>query len=212
MASAQAPARVALGSKTAKAGFANENEIAAKFNNWRSDADAGLWLAFMGYRAKDISAVSAQKPHGEKADIQVRVRTTAGEKIEGISIKLANIEQGFNQIDKRWLQQYAAKWKMPADIEAALKLFVGEVKPNKPSRNLERMFLIELTAEQQKRVVDFFTSKKAEIVSDLFRGDGEFSAGWMIVALKSSEKPRWVLRRIDHTIKKARSRSRVKEI
>ncbi|HTH38527.1 MAG TPA: hypothetical protein VL572_11195, partial [Pyrinomonadaceae bacterium] len=197
MASAQAPARVALGSKTAKAGFANENEIAAKFNNWRSDADAGLWLAFMGYRAKDISAVSAQKPHGEKADIQVRVRTTAGEKIEGISIKLANIEQGFNQIDKRWLQQYAAKWKMPADIEAALKLFVGEVKPNKPSRNLERMFLIELTAEQQKRVVDFFTSKKAEIVSDLFRGDGEFSAGWMIVALKSSEKPRWVLRRID---------------
>jgi len=166
----------------------------------------------MGYRAKDISAVSAQKPHGEKADIQVRVRTTAGEKIEGISIKLANIEQGFNQIDKRWLQQYAAKWKMPADIEAALKLFVGEVKPNKPSRNLERMFLIELTAEQQKRVVDFFTSKKAEIVSDLFRGDGEFSAGWMIVALKSSEKPRWVLRRIDHTIKKARSRSRVKEI
>jgi len=212
LASAQAPARVALGSKTAKAGFANENEIAAKFNNWRSDADAGLWLAFMGYRAKDISAVSAQKPHGEKADIQVRVRTTAGEKIEGISIKLANIEQGFNQIDKRWLQQYAAKWKMPADIEAALKLFVGEVKPNKPSRNLERMFLIELTAEQQKRVVDFFTSKKAEIVSDLFRGDGEFSAGWMIVALKSSEKPRWVLRRIDHTIKKARSRSRVKEI
>ena len=190
-----------LGSKTAKAGFANEDEIAAKFNNWRLDQDAVAWLSFMGHKPDSVVSVSASKPHGEKADIQVRVRSRSGEKIDGISIKLVSTEQGFNQIDKRWLRQYAAKWKMPADVESALKLFVGEVKPNKPSRNPERMFLNELPVDQQKRILDFFTASKSEIVSDLFSGDGEFSAGWMMVALKSSAKPRWVLRSIDYTIK-----------
>ena len=198
---AQTAKAVALGSKTAKAGFANEDEIAAKFNNWRGDPEAAAWLDFMGYRSPEIASVSATKPHGEKADIQVKVRTKTSERIEGISIKLVSTEQGFNQIDKRWLRQYAAKWKMPADVEAALKLFVGEIKPNKPSRNPERMFLNELSVDQQKRILDFFTANKSEIVSDLFSGDGEFSAGWMMVALKSSAKPRWVLRSIDYTIK-----------
>jgi hypothetical protein len=198
---AQTSKAVALGSKTAKRGFANEDEIAAKFNNWRSDTEAGTWLSFMGHKPDAVVSVSATKPHGEKADIQVRVRTGAGEKIEGISIKLVSTEQGFNQVDKRWLRQYAAKWRMPADVHAALRLFTGEVKPNKPSRNPERMFLNELAVDHQKRILDFFTANKSEIVSDLFRGDGEFSAGWMMVALKSTVKPRWVLRRIDYTIK-----------
>ena len=197
----QTPEAVALGSKTAKAGFANEDEIAAKFNNWQTDAEAAVWLGLMGYKSLEIVAVSATKPHGEKADIQVKVRTKAGERVEGISIKLVSSEQGFNQIDKRWLRQYAAIWKIPADVEAALKLFTGEVKPNKPSRVTHRMFLNELTPEQQKRVVDFFTANKSEIVSELIRGDGKFSAGWMLVALRSSAKPRWVLRGIDYTVR-----------
>ena len=32
------------------------------------------------------------------------------------------------------------------------------------------------------------------IVSDLFAGDGEHAASWIVVALKSNDKPRWVLR------------------
>lgn len=198
---AQKSKAVALGSKTAKTGFANEDEIAAKFNNWRSDPEAVVWLSFMGHKTPDIVSVSAAKPHGEKADVQVRVRSKAGEKVEGISIKLVSTAQGFNQIDKRWLRQYSTKWKMPADVEAALKVFVGEVKPNRASRDPKRMFLNELTEDQQKRVVEFFTANRSEIVSDLFSGDGEFSAAWMMVALKSSAKPRWVLRSIDYTIK-----------
>jgi len=62
------------------------------------------------------------------------------------------------------------------------------------------MFLNELTAEQRIRVVDFFTVNKAEIVSDLFSGDGEFAAQWMMLALRSSDEPRWVLRSMDYTI------------
>ncbi len=225
---------VELGSRTAKGGFANEDEIAAKFNAWRTDAEAVVWLGFMGYGPGAISSVAAVKPHGEKADVVVQIRmlpqsrkdaeseppASAGgqplskenlpqsrsdakqeERREGISIKLVSGTQGFNQIDKRWLRTYSAKWKMPAEVEAVLKLFVGEVKPNKPSRNAARMFLNELSPEQQKRIVEFFTVNKAEIVSDLFKGDGDYSAGWMMVALKSSDKPRWVLRSIDYTIK-----------
>lgn len=190
-----------LGSRAAKRGFANEDEIAAKFNNWQTDADAAVWLGSMGHKLADVISVSSIKPHGEKADIQVRVRTKGGERVEGISIKLVSNMQGFNQIDKRWLRQYAAKWRMPADVQAALRLFTGDVKPNNPSRRAERMFLNELTAEQQERVVEFFAVNRTEIISDLFSGDGEFAAKWMIVALKTSEKPRWVMRDIDFTIK-----------
>jgi hypothetical protein len=200
----QAPvsAKVALGSQTAKGGFRNEDEIAAKFNNWRADKEAVVWLGFMGFKPDDILSVSTAKPHGEKADIQVKVRTrSAAEKVEGISIKLVSTRTGFNQIDKRWLRQYVRMWKIPADVEAGLKLFVGEVKPNKPSSNAQRMFLDELDAETRKRIVEFFTANKAEIVSDLFIGDGQFSAGWMMVALKSSPQPRWALRSIDHVVR-----------
>lgn len=200
----QAPPReasVELGSKTAKQGFKNEDEIRDKFNNWRTDEESHLWLGFMGFKPDDIESVLAAKPHGEKADVQVTVKTKSGTRTEGISIKLVSTQTGFNQIDKRWLSHYAKLWKMPADVEGALKFFVGETKPNRTSRNPERMFLNELDTALQKIIVDFFTTNKTEIVSDLFKGGGEFSAGWMMVALKSSDKPRWVLRNIDYTVK-----------
>lgn len=199
--SPQRSASVELGSKTAKEGFKNEDEIRDKFNNWKTDSDGRVWLGFMGYKPEDIESVLAAKPHGEKADVVVNVKTRSGVKKEGISIKLVSTQTGFNQIDKRWLATYAKMWKMPPDVHDALKLFTGEIKPNKPSRNPERMFLNEFDGDVRKKIVDFFNANKAAIVSDLFSGDGEFSAGWMMVALKSSEKPRWVLRSIDYVIK-----------
>ena len=189
-----------LGSRTAKAGFKNEDDIAAKFRNWKTDEDARTWLSSMGAALSDIDTVSVTKPHGEKADIVVRIASRHGERSEGISIKLVSSLNGFNQIDKRWLAHYAAMWKMPADVEAALKLFVGETKPARPSRDADRMHINEFDMATQKKIVEFFTAKKQEIVSDLLKGDGMYSAGWVLVALRSSEKPRWVLRRIDYVI------------
>lgn len=194
-------AKVERGSQTAKNGFKNENEIRDKFNNWKADPDAQAWLAVMGNKVADIEDVTATKPHGEKADVEVKIKTGSGEKIEGISIKLVSSPNGFNQIDKRWLSHYAKMWKMPADVEAALKLFLGEVKPSKPSRDPNRMFLNELDAASQKAVVDFFTVNKSGIVSDLFQGDGQHSAGWVMVALKVTDKTRWTLRRVEDAIK-----------
>ncbi|MEQ1603537.1 MAG: type II restriction endonuclease [Pyrinomonadaceae bacterium] len=193
-------AKVALGSSTAKNGFKNEDEIRDKFNNWKGDIDAQDWLVAMNYKLAEIKTVVAAKPHGEKADVEVRVTTKAGEKKEGISIKLVSSPTGFNQIDKRWLATYAKMWKMPADVQAALKLFVGETPPTKPSRETNRMYLNELNAESQKAVIDFFTANKREIVSDLFSGDGSHAAGWVMVAMKATDKTRWVIKTDADTI------------
>ncbi len=200
---AQAPqtAKVELGSSTAKNGFKNEDEIRDKFNNWKLDEDARVWLAAMNYKVAEIESVIATKPHGKKADVEVVIKTRSGEKKEGISIKLVSSPNGFNQIDKRWLSHYVKMWKVPVDVESALKLFVGEVPPNKPSRDANRMFLNELDPQTQKAVIDFFTTHKTDIVSDLFSGDGAHAAGWVMVALKSVDKPRWVLRTDVDTIK-----------
>ena len=189
-----AVAAIELGSKTAKNGFKNEDEIRDKFNNWKTDADARVWLEAMNYKLAEIEAVKATKPHGEKADVEVRVETKFGAKREGISIKLVSSPNGFNQIDKRWLATYVKMWKIPANVEAALKLFVGETPPNKPSRDTKRTYLNELDTASQTAVVDFFTNNKAEIVSDIFAGDGVHSAGWVMVAFKATENTKWVIK------------------
>lgn len=178
---------VRLGSQTAKGGFQNEDEIRDKFNDWQKDSDARQWLEAMKYRLDEIEQVKAAKPHGEKADVEVRVKTKSGEKVHGISIKLVSNPQGFNQIDKRWLKTYAQMWKMPDDVHSALKLFVGETVPTTPGRDSRRMFLNELPESQQQAVVRFFNSHRELIVSDLFAGDGEHAAGWILVTLKATD-------------------------
>lgn len=197
---APASAKVRLGSETAKNGFKNEDEIRDKFNNWKADKDAQDWLVAMNYKLAEIENVVAAKPHGEKADVEVRITTKAGERKEGISIKLVSSPTGFNQIDKRWLATYAKMWKMPVDVQNALKLFVGETPPTKPSKETNRMYLNELDAASQKAVIDFFTLNKTEIVSDLFSGDGSHAAGWVMVAMKATDKTRWVIKTDADTI------------
>ncbi len=200
---AQAPkaSMVERGSQTAKLGFKNEDEIRDKFNSWKTDADAKAWLTTMGYKAVEIESVLAAKPHGFKADVEVRVKTRTGEKTEGISIKLVSSPTGFNQIDKRWLTTYAKMWKMPTNVQAALRYFVGELPPSKPGRDPKRMFLTELDLESQKAIVDFFTANKTQIVSDLFEGDGVHAAGWVMVAYKATSNTRWSLRRSEDAIR-----------
>ena len=194
-------AKVERGSKTAKGGFQNEDEIRDKFNNWQTDAEARAWLEAMNHSLAAIDGVSASKPHGEKADVEVTVKTKSGERVERISIKLVSSPNGFNQIDKRWLKTYATKWKMPPDVVDALKLFVGETPPRESGRDSQRMYLNELDGKAQRAVVDFFTANKDEIVSDMLAGDGDHSADWMIVAWKATDKPKWVIRSSADAIK-----------
>ncbi|MEP3481070.1 MAG: type II restriction endonuclease [Fuerstiella sp.] len=182
------------GSITAKGGFRNEDEIRDKFNHWKTDPNSMAWLMIMGHDLQRIESVHATKPHGYKADVEVIVRTKSQSATDRLSIKLVSSAAGFNQIDKRWLKTYSEMWKMPPNVVAGLKLYLGELPPTGLSRRSDRMYLNEISEAQRNAIILFFQSRKNEIVSDLIRGDGEHSANWFMVTQKATENPRWVLR------------------
>lgn len=189
-----------MGSNTAKGGFRNEDNIKDKFNNWKNDLDAQEWLRIMGYEISEIEKVVAVKLHGYKTDVQVQITVYLKDGIaaENLSIKLVSNPQGFNQVDKRWVDDYVIMWEMPEKIKTALKLFTGETSSAQAGlKDKRRMLLTEMKAEAQESVVDFFTKNKFLIVSDILKGRGKFSAGWMLVALTIEGKTRWVLKSIN---------------
>ena len=190
------------GSQTAKGGFQNENDIRNKFNAWQTDKDAQAWLAAMGYRLTEIKSLKAEKPHGHKSDVEVQIRTAKTQSVQGISIKLVSNPNGFNQIDKRWLKTYAEMWKMPDNVVSAMKLYLGETPPVGKTKRPNRMYLSELPAESRDGVVGFFRKHKDQIIADLLAGDGEHSAKWFMVTLKSKTgPPRWTIRSMKDTIR-----------
>ena len=197
--------KIRLGSRTAKRGFKTERDIADKFNNWRHDEDAQQWLTIMGYDLKKIEKVKAIIITGShKTDVQVQITIYLKEAIavENLSIKLVSNPQGFNQVDKRWIDKYVEMWNIPQDVTNALKLFTGEITPTKKNlRDPRRMFLDEMDAQTQKLIVDFFNGNKILIVSDTLKGSDQFPADWMMVVLKKkNENPEWVLKHINHVL------------
>jgi len=194
---------IKLGSKTAKAGFSNEDDIVLKFNNWQNDLDAKEWLALMDYKLNEIEKVEAIKLHGYKTDVQVQITIYLKKAIsaENVSIKLVSNSTGFNQIDKRWVKNYIEMWDIPEDIVLILKKYTGEIKTKKKGlKDTRRMFFNEMPLEDIEKVVSFFTKNKVLIVSDLIKGRGIFSAGWMLVALKLNGEVRWTLKSINHAL------------
>ena len=118
-----------------------------------------------------------------------------------MQVKLVSNPQGFNQIDKRWVNQYVELWNIPQDIAKILKLFTGEIKPTKNKlRDPRRMFLNEMSEIDQNKLVSFFNENKILIISDLLKGRGEFSADWTLVILKLNGESGWVLKSINHVM------------
>lgn len=194
---------VKLGSQTAKSGFRNEDDIVRKFNNWKKDTDTQKWLKTMGYPINEIEKVEAVKLHGYKSDVQVQITIYMKKAIaaENLSIKLVSNPQGFNQVDKRWVDKYVEMWDMPNEIARILKLFTGEIKLTKPKlRDRRRMFFDEMSENEQGKIIDFFSKNKILIVSDILKGRGKFSASWMLVALITKKESRWVLKTINHAM------------
>ena len=194
-----------LGSRTAKRGFRSEKGIVRKFNHWREDEDAQEWFKIMDYDLRKIERVKAIIITGShKTDVQVQVTIFLKEAIaaENLSVKLVSNPQGFNQLDKRWVDKYVAMWNIPEDIAKALKLFTGEIKPKRRNlRDSRRMFLDEMDIKTQKLIVDFFTKNKILVVSDILKGNDEFPADWMMVVLKKeNQNPEWYLRQINHVL------------
>lgn len=192
-----------LGSATARGGFRNEDDIVVKFNDWKNDEDAQRWLEIMGYPVDEIEKVEAVKLHGYKTDVQVQITIYIKKAIaaENLSIKLVSNPQGFNQVDKRWVDSYVEMWNIPRDIMNILKLFTGETRPTKSGlRDPRRMFFDEMSEGDQRRIMDFFVKNKILVVSDILKGRGKFSADWILVVLITNNESRWVLKSINHAM------------
>ena len=192
---------VKLGSETAKGGFKNEDNVIERFNNWKNDKLAQDWLVAMNYVIDEIGCVRAKKIKGSyKADIQVQVSIEIKLKkltdTQNLQVKLVSSPQGFNQIDKRWVDKYVEFWDTPQDITRLLKYFTGEIEPNIESpRDSRRMFIDELKQEDQEKLIKFIQDNQTLIVSDILKGRGKFSAEWMLVVLKMKDKEiKWALK------------------
>ena len=197
---------VKLGSVTARNGFKNEHNVINKFNNWEKDKTAQKWLEAMEYNIDEIEYVKASKITGSyKSDVQVRIQITIKLKsqsdIQNLQVKLVSNPQGFNQIDKRWVNKYAELWNIPNDIIKLLKFFTGEIKPTrKKLKDSRRMLLTELENKDQEKILNFFKDNKILVVSDLLKGRGEFSADWVLVILKVNHESKWVLKSINEAM------------
>jgi hypothetical protein len=225
-----------FGSKTAKGGFANEKAICEKFNNWKEDEEAKLWLRIMGYDPDKIDYVKAVqvptrikkiniKKFGfneedyeelmrfKKTDVQVQIRliiqVNNALKVENLSLKKANSDADYNQVDKRYVDSYKEMWHFDDEIAIALKLFTGELEPcSHPEmlkvnisnlRDKRRVFLTELKDDIVKKIISFFTRNKILIVSDILKGRGGFAADWMLVTRynKKNGTTTWILKDIN---------------
>ena len=194
---------VELGSKTAKNGFKNEQDICDKFINWENDVEAQAWLKIMNYDLKEIEYVNAVVLHGYKADVnvQVQVKLKTALDTENIQVKLVSNKKGFNQVDKRWLKSYNELWNIPEKVYIALQHFTGELKPYKTgTRDPRRMFLDEMSLEDKDLIINWFTSNKTLVLSDIIKGRGQFSAEWILVAQKVNNDARWVLKNINEAL------------
>lgn len=185
------------GSQTAKNGFKNEDDIVRKFNDWKNDKDAQVWLNIMKYKLSEIEYVEAIKISGYKTDVQVQVTIKLKKAIdvENLQVKLVSNPKGFNQIDKRWVDKYAEMWDIPPKIVSILKRYTGEEKPSvKKPKDKRRMFANEFTEIEQKAILEWLRKNQSLIVSDILKGRGKFAAEWMLVAQKIEKNAKWILK------------------
>lgn len=198
--------KITLGSQTAKNGFKNEAFVVAIFNDWQNEILAQKWLEAMGYNLESIEEVKAEKIKGSfKADVQVvilvQIKLQKLQDVQNIQVKLVSNNQGFNQIDKRWLKTYNELWNFPKDIYEILQYFVGEKEPKIDNpKDKRRMFFNEFSQGEQDKILNFFDKNKILILNDILKGRGQFASEWFLVILKLEDKIEWVLKPINEVI------------
>ena len=157
----------------------------------------------MEYNLEEIEYVKAIVLSGFKADVQVQITIKLKEAIdaENIQVKLVSNLKGFNQIDKRWIDKYIDMWEIPTNISTLLKEYTGEIEPVvKDPKDSRRTFANEFSKKNQKTLLNWLDDNKSLIVSDILKGRGKFSAEWMLVAQKTEDEARWILRPINYCL------------
>lgn len=195
------------GSEIAKGGFQNEKDVADKFNNWKTDTDAQKWLQLMMYDLNEIESVYAEKigQRGHKSDINVCIKILVKKKhlesVENIQVKLVSSKnKGFNQVEKKKVEQYVEKWHMPCKVKELLMLYDGELPPRSGSKEKNRMYTYEFAPDEQKILLDFFQKNIIMIISDVIRGRGRFAAEWTLVIQNYEKTYNWKLMAVNEAI------------
>jgi hypothetical protein len=98
-------------------------------------------------------------------------------------------------------------WRFDDETAFWLKLFSGELNPNKYSRKTgikkfrdkRRLFLDEMPESVQMKVIKFFEKNKIMVISDIIKGRGGLSADWMLVTRYNRiyKTTTWTLRDIN---------------
>lgn len=139
----------------------------------------------MGHaRPKKVCAQATRKMgFFNKADVLVLV----DECVEWVSVK--KFTASFNQIDKRWVKDFAKMWRMPEDVADSLRMYCGEsgfrpaycANPAARTRDGRRFFMDELSDARQKKILSFFGKNRNQIIKDVMAGRGRGAAKWMLL-------------------------------
>ncbi|MBF0210770.1 MAG: type II restriction endonuclease, partial [Desulfamplus sp.] len=131
-------------------------------------------------------------------------------KIENISLKKANSNADYNQIDKRTVDSYQNMWNFDDEIALWLKLFTGEI-PSKEAkkflaeitpRDIKRLFIDEMPPNIRNKIINFFELNKILVISDILKGRGGLSADWILVTRynKNKDSATWILSDINRAM------------
>ena len=176
-------------SETARSGFRNEEWVVRQFNNYPASSYAKGWLKKMGYDASRIEHLCGQTTlkmgYNNKADVLLLIENN----VEWVSVK--KFVASFNQIDKRWVDQYANDLDMPDLVSNTLKKFCGQ-EGHRPCDLLSndeldkvaskhRFTMNEVSNDERDAVIKFLDKHKKRIARYIVSGVGKASAKWMLV-------------------------------
>jgi len=145
----------------------------------------------------------------KKADVQIRITIRIRDitKIENLSLKKANSNADYNQLDKRTVESYQKIWNFDNEICLWLKLYTGEFNPITREeligyiklKDERRLFLTEMPKNIQYKIINFFNNNKILVISDIIKGRGGLSANWVLVTKFNgeTESTTWILKDIN---------------
>ena len=118
--------RAEIGSRTAKEGFNNEEDLRTLFSSWKQSDTAKDMLKSMGFDLHSIKHIDAIKKGGKsKTDIQLRVKLKdSTQKIVNLSLKKQNL-QGYNHIGRTTVDNYCDLFGFSEITRRALKKYCG---------------------------------------------------------------------------------------
>lgn len=177
-----------IGSRTAKGGFENEQDVVDQLNAWvphtsdRKAASTGSevdrWLVAMGHVPSSVRKIIATNPPGtDKRDIEVKTFTgkrSLRKHLVSIKLLSSSRSSGTNQVQRKKVDIFVSQWSVPDDVAELLRLYTGKLAPSaarqpKPS-DPRRVKANEFTSEEQQKVINWLTMHKDEIIDALFRG------------------------------------------